>query len=81
MLKRRAEDLGERSVLTHGLRLLEDNMQAGRRTKALRFWTDGAVSRWLVLVRHLLERYSSLQTCEAVACILYVAWQRFQGQW
>jgi len=45
MLKRRAEDLGERSVLAHGLHLFEDHMKAGRRAKALRFWTDGAVSR------------------------------------
>ena len=45
MLKRRAEDLGERSVLTHGLHLFEHHMKAGRQAKALRFWTDNALSR------------------------------------
>ena len=45
MLKRRADDLGKRSVLTRGLHLFEDNMKAGRLAKALRFWTDSAVSR------------------------------------
>jgi hypothetical protein len=45
MLKRRSRDLGERSLMSHALCLFEANMKAGRREKALRFWTDSAVSR------------------------------------
>ena len=45
MLKRRGRDLGERSLLSHGLHLFEAHMKAGRREKALAFWNGSAVSR------------------------------------